>query len=498
MINVVSVDNMRKSDDWTIKNLTSSKELMKRAGEAVFDNLKWHAPVAVVCGTGNNAGDGFVLARRLADNGVDCTIFLMKEKFSADGKFYFDKCIEENIKVQVIDKNTNFNSFNTIVDCIFGTGFKGKIEGVERSVIEKINNSKAFIVSVDINSGLNGDTGLCDICVKSDLTVSIGAFKTGRFLNIAKDVMKNKINADIGIKLISEPYFLIEKQDLKTIFHERKNFSNKSTYGYIALIGGSIKYSGAIKLANLANSAMRAGAGVVKLAVPKCISQAVMPYLLESTLFPLSDNGDMIVFDENEFKELTRNVKTIAIGMGIGLSDEVEKILKFLLTEFGGTLIIDADALTVLSKMYRKFLKNASCKVVLTPHIKEFSRLTGKSVDEIYENQIETTKQYAKENNCILLLKGTTTIVTDGEKIYLVDRGSPGMATAGSGDVLSGIISAVCAYNQDNLLLAVAGSAYVNGLAGELAENENGAISMVASDTANMIKNAINEIIKDN
>lgn len=498
MINVVSVDNMRKSDDWTIKNLTSSKELMKRAGESVFDSVNWKAPVAIVCGTGNNAGDGFVLATNLADNGIDCTIFLVKEKFSVDGKFYFDKCIEQNIKVQVIDKNTNFDKFKTIVDCIFGTGFKGKIEGVERSVIEKINNSKAFIVSVDINSGLNGDTGLCDICVKSDLTVSIGAFKTGHFLNIAKDVMKNKINADIGIKLISEPYFLIEKQDLKTIFHERKNFSNKSTYGYIALIGGSIKYSGAIKLANLANSAMRAGAGVVKLAVPKCISQAVMPYLLESTLFPLSDNGDMIVFDENEFKELTRNVKTIAIGMGIGLSDEVEKILKFLLTEFGGTLIIDADALTVLSKMYRRFLKNASCKVVLTPHIKEFSRLTGKSVGEIYENQIETTKQYAKENNCILLLKGTTTIVTDGEKIYLVDRGSPGMATAGSGDVLSGIISAVCAYNQDNLLLAVAGSAYVNGLAGELAENENGAISMVASDTANMIKNAINEIIKDN
>ena len=498
MINDVSVENMRKSDEWTIKNLTSSKELMKRAGEAVFEKVKWQAPVAIVCGTGNNAGDGFVLAKKLADIGIECKVFLLEEKFSIDGKFYFDKCADKKINIELIDNNTNFKRFKTIVDCIFGTGFKGKIEGVERSVIEKINNSKAFIVSVDINSGLNGDTGLCDICVKSDLTISIGSFKMGHFLNMAKDVMKSKTNADIGIKLKSEPYYLIEKQDLKKIFCKRKNFSNKSTYGYIALIGGSVKYSGAIKLANLANSAMRAGAGVVKLAVPNCISQAIMPYLLESTLFPLSDNGDMIVFDENEFKELTRNVKTIAIGMGIGLSDEIEKILKFLLTEFGGTLIIDADALTVLSKMYRKFLKNASCKVVLTPHIKEFSRLTGKSVDEIYENQIETTKQYAKENNCILLSKGTTTIVTDGEKIYLVDRGSPGMATAGSGDVLSGIISAVCAYNQDNLLLAVAGSAYVNGLAGELAENENGAISMVASDTANMIKNAINEIIKDN
>ena len=498
MINVVSVENMRKSDEWTIKNLTSSKELMKRAGEAVFEKVKWQAPVAIVCGTGNNAGDGFVLAKKLADIGVECKVFLLEEKFSTDGKFYFDKCADKKINIEVIDKNTNFEKFKTIVDCIFGTGFKGEVKGLPKDVINKINNSKAVIISVDINSGLNGDTGLCDICVKSDLTISIGSFKTGHFLNMAKDVMKSKTNADIGIKLISEPYYLIEKKDLESIFYKRKNFSNKSTYGYVALIGGTEKYSGAIKLANLANSAMRAGAGVVKLAVPKCISQAVMPYLLESTMFPLKSNNGEIVFVESEFVELINGVKTIAIGMGIGISVEVEKILNFLFSKFSGTLVIDADALTVLAKMNNDLLKKAKCKVILTPHIKEFSRLTGKSVDEIYKNQIELAKQYAKENNCILLLKGTTTIVTNGEKIYLVDKGSAGMATAGSGDVLSGIISAVCAYNQDNLLLAVAGAAFVNGLAGELAENENGAISMVASDTANMIKNAINEIIKDN
>ena len=233
MINVVSVENMRKSDEWTIKNLTSSKELMKRAGEAVFERVKWQAPVAIVCGTGNNAGDGFVLAKKLADIGVECKVFLLEENFSTDGKFYFDKCEDKKINIEVIDKNTNFDRFKTIVDCIFGTGFKGEVKGLPKDVINKINNSKAVIISVDINSGLNGDTGLCDICVKSDLTISIGSFKTGHFLNMAKDVMKSKTNADIGIKLIrkffvKEKIFLINQlMDILLLLVDRLNIQEQ-------------------------------------------------------------------------------------------------------------------------------------------------------------------------------------------------------------------------------------------------------------------------------
>ena len=198
----VSTEVMRSSDKWTIDNICSSKELMERAGKAIFSQVEWEGPVGIICGKGNNAGDGFVVASLLRDHWIDCEIVLLYEdSFSEDGKFFFDKCTGKGIPAVT---DADYGRYKTILDCIFGTGFKGEVKEPAKTAIEKINASDAYVVSADINSGLNGDTGLGDLYVISDLTVSIGTYKYGHFLGHAKTAMKNKVNCDIGIRIIGE------------------------------------------------------------------------------------------------------------------------------------------------------------------------------------------------------------------------------------------------------------------------------------------------------
>lgn len=514
MRKVLSVDNMRKSDAATISSGIPGIELMYRAGKGIYNTLvngkivsledAKKSEVYIFCGSGNNAGDGYVLALLLKENHVPCKLVLCSNRFSEDGRYYYDKCVKKNIDIieanDISEQSFVEDKNYVIVDCLLGTGFKGSPREPMKSIIDNINGYKAdneeriTVVSVDINSGLDGDTGLYDVCVESDVTISIGDLKPGLLLNKAKDVIGEHINIDIGIEAIDKPFLLMESMDVKKCLPQRLNDSNKGTYGYIALIGGSYKYSGAIRLAAMANSAMRSGAGVVMVAAPSTVCPYIIPNILESTIYPLSDNKGEVIFDRAELDGLMGRVKVIAFGMGIGCTDETKLMLKYLLAHYVGILIIDADGLNALAGMGNKVLQNTSCRqVILTPHLKEFTRLTGRSVVDIKSDPINISKQYAKENKVILLLKGPTTIVTDGDTVYLSDRGCPGMATAGSGDVLSGILAAMCGYAEDTLL-SVAAGAYINGLAGECAQDEYGDVSMLAGDTVANISKVIMKI----
>ena len=483
MISVLSVENMRKSDARAIESGTPGRELMLRAGRGVFEAADWKAPVAVVCGSGNNAGDGYVIAELLHGAGTACELILLSEKFSEDGAYYFSRCREAGVPVKLWTPGLSLKGYATVADCIFGTGFRGAVRGAAKEAIEAVNDSGAYVVSVDINSGLDGDSGLAETCVRSDLTVSIGGFQPGHFLNMAKDVMKAKVNLDIGILPADRTYSLIEGPDVSPLFRPRPNYAHKGTYGYTALIGGSKRYSGAVRLAALANAAMRSGAGVVKLAVPDAIYHEAAPAVLESTLFPLRDDGDAVAFDEKEAAELVSNVRTAAFGMGIGTGEGAARMLAYLLEHFTGRLIVDADGLTLLSRLDREKLRSAACSLILTPHIREFSRLSGLEADEILARPVASAEAYAKDTGAVLLLKGPATVVTDGETTYLTDAGCAGMATAGSGDVLSGILAAVAAFAPDPLL-GTAAAAYINGKAGELAQGRLGSVAMTTGDTA--------------
>lgn len=199
----ISVEKMRQSDKYTIDNFVPSKELMHRAALGIYNSCKWEdKKIAIVCGSGNNGGDGYALSCILKDKGINPVIFRLSDKFSEDGKFYYDSAKKKGISDILFSENTDFNEYDIIVDCILGTGFKGSPEGLVHDAINKINESGAYVISADINSGLNGDTGEADIAVKSDLTVSIGFYKTGLFKGDAPLYIKDLINVDIGIILI--------------------------------------------------------------------------------------------------------------------------------------------------------------------------------------------------------------------------------------------------------------------------------------------------------
>lgn len=491
MLDVVSVENMRRSDEGTIAGGVPSRELMYRAGKGILESVGWRAPVAIVTGSGNNGGDGYVLAELLTERGIACKLFLLSERFSADGRYYFDRCVGRGIEYAICDGTEDLRAYGTVVDCIFGTGFRGDVEGLPRRVIERINASGAYVVSVDINSGMNGDSGRAVTAVRSDLTVSVGTRKSGHFLSAAKDLVGRLVNVDIGIAILDPPYHLVEEGDIRRVLTRRRRESNKSTYGYVALVGGSLMYSGAIRLASLAESAMRAGAGVTTVAAPASLAPVILPAILESTFYPLSDAEGTLVFSAEELDALMKRVRVIAFGMGIGNGDGTALAVEHLLRHYDGTLILDADGLNALARLPRTLLSESRARVILTPHPLEFARLTGKTVAEVLDAPIALARAYAEETGATVLLKGTCTVVTDGAEVYLVDRGCAGMATAGSGDVLSGILAALCGYSSEDPAFTAAAAAFLNGYAGELAEGESNAIAMTAGDTARKVKDAV-------
>lgn len=483
MKDVVSVSLMRQSDRKT-SEMISEKELMYRAGIAVFELLPLSDGYAVVCGKGNNGGDGYVVAYLLHQSGRRVTVYNTSGKTTDTAGYYLQKCIESGVKT-VIYKEQSFD-VPVIIDCIFGIGFKGTPTGAEAEAIKKINESGAYVVSVDINSGLNANNGLSDLCVRSDLTVAIQAPKPGHYLGHAKDVIKEIKTVDIGIKIDGSPYILCEKDDFKPIFPKRMNNSHKGTYGTAVLLGGCREYSGAVKLANMSLSALKCGCGISRLVVPDNIADYVAPYLLESTLCPLKS------FDSAELFKAFDKAASVGIGMGFGREEDRVNVINYALNDLRCPVLIDADGLFALSKLDYK----ANGNVVITPHAAEFARLSGNTVDEVLSEPIDLSVKYAKEHNVVVLLKGATTVITDGERVYLVNRGTPGMATAGSGDVLSGIITGINSQNPSDLCLNAACGAFIAGLAGELAEKEKNAVSMTASDTVSQIHKAVSYIIK--
>lgn len=505
---VLSVENMRKSDAAAIAAGIPSKELMLRAAKGIADAAEWKPPVLIVCGSGNNAGDGYALAAILKEKNTDCSLLLACDRFSDDGLFYFNKCKElgiNAIKPESFEDDCLdgcLEGFGSIADCLLGTGFKGGLKPEYASLIKAVNRAGengAYVVSADINSGLNGNSGLAELCVVSDLTVSVGGLKSGHFLGMAKDKIKKLVNADIGITPAYRTYTLADNEYASAAFPKRLNYSHKGSYGYVCIMGGSEKYTGAVRLADMAACAARAGAGVVSVAVQKSLAGLVGAAVLESTVIPLSEAGGHMDPSASELDAIYGKYRSIAFGMGAGTDKGPENALLHILENYSGMLIIDADGINILAKKLKEdpgIISRSAARVILTPHLAEFSRLCGASVSDIENDPIGISEEFAEKNGCTLLLKGPTTVITDGKETVLSHRGCPGMATAGSGDVLSGILAAICGSCADPLLAASA-AAYVNGMAGELAEKKYGSISMTASDTAGYVAEAIKSITDD-
>ncbi len=495
MIPVVDVATMRARDAATIAEGVPGRELMRRAAVGIFESYPWQGRTAIVCGSGNNAGDGYALALLLHAAKIDCTVFLFSDRFSPDGAYYYEACRCAEIPIVRYTAQTDFSDYREIVDCLLGTGFCKTVEGALAEVIEKINASGKTVISVDINSGLNGDNGMAELCVHSDLTVSIGFLKSGLLLQSAKDVIGRVVNRDIGITLTENARHLCEMRDFCELLRRRKQSSHKGNYGYVSILGGCPSYAGAVKLANLSCSALRAGCGVAQLIVPQSLSAAVAPYLLESTLATLPDEDGYLIYDASAIDRVLSKQAALAVGMGWGSAPAYEQILAHILTHCDIPVVIDADGLNTLAGTDLSILRSTACRVILTPHLKEMERLSGYSISEITKDPVGVTERFARQYGVTVLLKGACTVISDGRETYFVNRGCAGMATAGSGDVLSGILAGLLGFCPPTPLTVACG-AFIAGYAGELAERDVNPISMLASDTVAHIAQAVGEMME--
>lgn len=502
---LVTNDEMRLADEYTIKEQgVPSLELMERAGRALAEKVESLCPrgkILCVCGGGNNGGDGFVCARVLLAKGYKTEVLFFAERETAD-------CAENKaeylavggIIFSEIPTTLTKSDYAMAVDCLVGTGLRGGLSGQNAAAVEYLNALKmqgVTILSADIPSGLNGKTGKADgVCVRADHTLCIGEVKTGVVMADGLDFAGKVSRADIGIVLPQNNYAVwIDKQWTKERLPQRKRNSHKGTYGKAAIVAGSEEYTGAAFLS--AAACARSGAGYTTLFLP----EKLLPifYLKQPEILLKSTNGGgRYAFNEENMRNLL-GYDAVAYGMGMGVSEEVKQGAIYLLQHYQGKLIIDADGLNALALCETKELsalfKNAKCDVVITPHVKEFSRLCGYSVFEIEENGIEIVRQFALEKGVTVLLKSAASILTDGTNVAIHTAGNSALAKGGSGDVLSGVITGLCAMGASAYDGAGVGG-FVMGKAAEKAAKYLGEYSVLAGDVIAYLGGAFLEIVQ--
>ena len=293
------------------------------------------------------------------------------------------------------------------------------------------------------------------------------------------------------MKKVDNNIYEVDVSDIRCLFPMRDIDCNKGDFGKMGIYGGSVEYSGALKLASLSLGALRSGTGISRIITSRDVLPLLGSNILEQTLVVLPDYEDSH-FREKLYDSIS-DLDSLAFGMGLGNDSHLEEVLEFLIKNYTGNLIIDAEGLNTLSRMKLDILKDKKCNIILTPHVKEFSRLCGRKVEEIKDDSLHFVLKFAKEYQVIVLLKGHTTTISDGWNTYFVTTGCSGMATAGSGDVLSGILAGMLAYH-DFTIKTIAASVFLHGIAGCLAEERNTDISMIASDTISYIGEAIKMI----
>lgn len=477
MQRVLTTQQMKNADNYTITKLGIPEEvLVKRAGHTIASVIidKFNGGRVLVCvGKGNNGADGRVVA----------DILLKTSGFNVE---VFDASCGANHLLE--------EKFDIIVDCIFGTGLSRAVQGKYKEVVEFINKSGAFIVSCDIPSGISGDTGLVQgDAVKADITVAIQEYKLGHFLNDGLDYSGELIVKDIGISLLEEDYvFKLDDEDVSNYFKPRKHKVNKGNFGKVAVFGGSKKYFGSALLSASSLASLKTGAGYSYLYIPESLYTVYAGVNPECIIGTFTDKDGEILFCEENLKQLLE-FKSIAIGMGLGVSEETYKTVCYFVKNYKGRLVIDADGLNSLANYGVDVLKEKCCEIVLTPHIGEFSRLIGKTVSEIVSNSVGYAKEFANKYGITLLLKSACSVITNGEKVFINTTGNSGLAKAGSGDVLSGFLAGMLLRDDNPLILACV-SAYVFGKAGEIASCEQNEYTVTASDVVKALPKAINSL----
>jgi hydroxyethylthiazole kinase-like uncharacterized protein yjeF len=491
---IFSAEQIRQWDAYTIKHKPISPiDLMERAAEECFiwllQNFNFSNHFILFCGTGNNGGDGLALARKLYHAKKSVKIFILAgKKRSDDFIINLERLAAENIIYHFItnqDEVPSIEQESVLIDALFGTGLNRPLEGLPEQLIRHINRSGNTIISIDIPSGLFVDKTSCgNTIITATHTLSFQLYKLAFLLPENGNYVGNLHLFNIGLDQIfykknSASFFVIDGELVKSICKPRKNFTHKYDYGSALMYTGSKNMMGAAILSTKA--CLRSGAGLVTVHVGGNTASVI------HTAIP-----EVMTTQENSFEKATRKKNAIAIGPGLEATDDNIELLKKIITHFDQPLVIDATALGLLSQFPELLIQRKQNPAVLTPHTGEFEKLFGKTSNDF--ERIELALQKASELGCYIILKGHYTfIAAPGGKGYFNINGNPGMATAGSGDVLTGMLTGLLAqgYTQEEACLL---GVYLHGLAGDIAAEKLSEEAMIAGDIIDCFGEAFKKI----
>ncbi len=514
---IVSAEDIRELDRRTIEDIgIPGAVLMENAGRGATKILCEHfndlhkGLVSIVCGGGNNGGDGFVIARYLQQRGIQVKVFLLTEpdRISGDARIYFGVLQQLKVPVQIVSQSGLTNEILQewqksvcIVDAIFGTGLSREVTGLYRQAIEGIQASKRPVLAVDIPSGINADNGKVQgVAVRAECTATFGLPKRGLYLYPAVDFSGRIECVDIGIpphlihslnlkEEIFDPFWLLD------IFN-RDGDTHKGTYGHLFILAGSTGKTGAAFLSS--EAALRTGAGLVTLGIPDTLNHILEQKLTEVMTFPFPSNeaGSLSTKSLGKIQEFASLVQGLVVGPGLGVNTETEKIIREIWRDVQRPMVWDADALTMLAGN-PDWQGKQSSEIIITPHPGEMSRLLGKPVTWVQENRIEAVKSFSKQWGVITVLKGSRTLIADPEgNLRINTTGNPGMASAGMGDVLAGMIGALLVQGISPFDAASLG-VWLHGAAGDRVANAMGPVGFLASDLMQSLPSVFKELIED-
>lgn len=478
-MNILTAQEIREVEANCFKYYSSEAQLMLKAGSACAEKIieKYGeklkgASVAVFCGNGKNAGDGFVIARLLNIYGASAKIVLCdKEPEIAEPLMYFNEAVSSGTEVERFSPSSAKADF--IIDCIFGIGFHGEAKSPFGEVFRAVNESGAVVVAVDTPSGTNATDGsACKSAIKANFTIAISTLKYCHILPPSNALCGEVTVVDIGIP--SDCYSCgyaktITKGEVKKSIPPLEYNANKGMNGHLLCLCGSYKMPGAAVIC--CESAIKTGVGLVKLATPKSAYPIIATHLVQPIFNPVEDEDGM--YASSAVSEIANDLdwaSAAVIGCGTGTSDGAKEVTEFVLKNATSPIILDADGINCITSRI-DILKDIKVPVVLTPHPGEMSRLVAKTVGEVQSDRIGIAKAFAKEYGVTLVLKGANTVVTDGEAVFVNTTGNPAMAMGGTGDMLSGIIGSFVAQGM-NVFDAAKAGVYIHGLAGDKAAKD--------------------------
>lgn len=457
--------------------------LMENAGFAVFKKIlkktDKNSKTAVICGPGNNGGDGFVTARHLLSYGFQVDVFYTGDDnmYKNAAKTNLDILKKMGITLHPFTSINHFNEYNIIVDALFGIGLKRKITGIYEHIINLVNNSKAFKISVDIPSGLYADTGFIDnICIKADYTVTFSCLKYCLCMYPAKKYAGKIKVKDITIpKKHTEAYehsILINKTNLP-LFKIREKDAHKGSFGRVVSVGGSEDMAGAVKIT--AYSALKSGCGLTTVIHPNELNRNFISDIPEIMTKSFDyRNPDAVC------EYINNSASSATLGNGMGGKEDTKEFIRYLALNIQKPIVIDADGINALNKEILSKIKNNN--IVITPHLKEFARLTDKSIEDIIKNKIEIAKEFSDKYKITLVLKAADTLIAVPDKeIYIINQGNTALSKGGSGDALAGLIASYIAQKysiKESCILAC----YTLGRAAEKAVKKNSPSSLLITD----------------